>query len=40
MMAAGFWQVYFGRRSQSLMTFVIVYVIALMIIAAIGRAIL
>ena len=39
-MTAGFWQVLSGKRSQSLMTFVIALVIALMAIAVIGRAIL
>lgn len=39
-MTAGFWQVIFGKRSQSLMTYVIALITAIMVIAAIGRAIL
>ncbi len=40
MMAAGFWQGAFGKRSQSLIKILIVLLVALFAIAAIGRALL
>ncbi len=39
-MTAGLWQVLFGKRSQSLMTIVIALLITIMLIAAIGQAVL
>lgn len=39
-MTAGFWQVLFGKRNQTLMTIVVALVITIMLIAAIGRAVL
>lgn len=39
-MTAGLWQVLYGKRSQSLMTVVVVLVVAIMLIVAIGRSVL
>jgi hypothetical protein len=39
-MTAGFWQVFFGKRNQSLMTIAIALIITIMLIAAIGRTVL
>jgi hypothetical protein len=37
---AGFWQVFFGRRNQSLMTIAIALIVAILLIAAIGQIVL
>lgn len=39
-MTAGFWQVLYGKRSQSLMAIVIALLITIMLIAAIGQSVL
>lgn len=38
--SAGIWQAFFGRRNQSLITFVLALLIALALVATIGRALL
>jgi hypothetical protein len=37
---AGFWQVFYGRRNQSLMTIAIALIITILLIAAIGQIVL
>ena len=39
-MTAGFWQVFFGKRNQSLMTIAIALIITIILIAAIGQTVL
>jgi len=39
-MTAGFWQALFGRRNQSLMTFMITLLILITVVIAIGRTVL
>jgi hypothetical protein len=39
-MAAGSWQALFGRRNQSLITFMLVLLITILLVAAIGRNLL